>query len=510
MSGRRLPPPLWLVGLALVPTALVLMPMAYIGARAWGAGPLGLWNELARPYVLGLLANTLGLAAGVTLAAAVLGTALAWCTERCALPAAGLWRVAACLPLAMPAFVASYAWSSLGPAFQGLGGAILILTLTSTPLIYLPMIAALRGMDPGFEDVARSLGLGPLRCFLRTVLPQALPALGGGALLVASHMLGEFGALVMLRVQTFTTAIFDQYQTQFDPAAASLLSAALMALSLPVAFGEMRLRRDRRFARVGRGNARRPAPIRLGWWALPVCAGFALYIGLALGVPLATLLFWLLHGSSFGIGLGAVLPALMDSLALSLPGAVLTTLLALPLVMLTLRSESAAARLADRLPYLVHGLPGIGIALALIAISLHGVPALYQTRLVVMLAYAILFLPLAQSALRASAEQVPPELEEVARSLGDRPLRAFRRVTLPNLLPGAGAALALIILQLMRELTATLLLSPSGVSTLATELWSYASETSYAAAAPFAAALVLISGLPVYVLTVRSVTPDRI
>jgi iron(III) transport system permease protein len=174
------------------------------------------------------------------------------------------------------------------------------------------------------------------------------------------------------------------------------------------------------------------------------------------------------------------------------------------LVLATTHYRGRIATLADRLPYLVHGLPGIVVALALVSASLHYVPALYQSTALVLVAYAVLFLPLAQSSVRASAELVPPELGEVARSLGRGPFGAFVFATLPNLMPGIGAALALIALQLMRELTATLLLAPTGVVTLATEFWSYTSDRAYAAAAPFAATLVLISGVPVYIFTVRS------
>jgi iron(III) transport system permease protein len=161
------------------------------------------------------------------------------------------------------------------------------------------------------------------------------------------------------------------------------------------------------------------------------------------------------------------------------------------------------ARLADRLPYVVHGLPGLVVALSLVFLSIHYARPLYQTAALLFVAYATLFLPLAQSALRASIELVPPRLEEMARSLGRTPLRAFLSITLPNILPGVGAALALMVLELMRELTATLMLAPTGVITLATEVWSHTNDGEFAAAAPFAALLVAVSAAPVYLFTRR-------
>jgi iron(III) transport system permease protein len=499
--------PRFLVLLALIPTALIALPIVYVLLRSWGAGWEGILAELGRRRTLTLLSNTVTLCLSVTVAASLIGFAVAWCTERSDLPGRRLWRVVCCLPLAMPAFVASFAWKSLGPAFQGMPGAILVLTMESFPLIFLPVAAALRSMDPGMEEVSRSLGKGPWSTFWRVTLPRALPALGGGALLVAAHMLSEFGALSLLRVQTFTTAIFQQYELQFDNASAAVLSALLMLLCLPVAFGEMWLRRGIRVSRVGRNTARRGAPARLGRATLLVTLGFTVLAILALGVPFGRLLYWLAKGVSAGRGLETIGPALYGSLSLALPGTVVTTLIALPLVLLVLRSRGLFARLADRLPYVVHGLPGLVVALALVYLSIRLLPSVYQTRVVLFAAYAILFLPLAQSAIRASAELVPREIEEVARTLGRSPLRAFLSVTLPSLAPGLGAALALVALELMRELTATLILAPTGVVTLATEVWSHTNDSAYAAAAPFAALLVLISGLPVYVFTIRTLRP---
>lgn len=482
----------------------MLLPLIYIAVRAYQAGPSGIAADLFRPYTVGLLFNTVFLAGSVTILACTIAMAAAWVTERSDLPGRRWWRLATALPLAMPAYVSSFAWSSLGPWFQEMQGAVLILTFYSIPMAYLPVCAALRSLDPNLEDVARSLGYGRWRSFGRVVLPQIMPALGGGALLITSHMLAEFGALSFLRVETFTTAIFDQYTGQFNNQAAALLSGVLVLLCLPVAFGEAKLRGGRRRARLVRGSARTPTPIALGRTTPFVIAALGALTALGVGVPLVTLGFWVMQGASAGQGIGQVLPAMLTSMSYALPGAALTTVLALPLVIATTtRGSGRLSRLADRLPYLVHGLPGIVVALTAVSVAIRWAPAIYQSTLLVAIVYAVLFLPLAQSSIRASAELVPGELEDVARSLGKGKFTAFVLATLPNLAPGLGAALALACLQLMRELTATLLLAPAGSSTLATEFWNYTSDRAYAAAAPFAAILVLVSGIPVYLFTIK-------
>jgi iron(III) transport system permease protein len=497
-------PPWWLIATALVPIVLIALPLVYVVNRATEAGWDGIRDELFRAYTYSLLTNTLVLAVSVTLGASIIGTAVAWCVERTDLPGRKIWRVVASLPLAVPAFVSSFAWASIGNEFQNMAGAILVLILASYPLVYLPVAAALRGMDTGFEDVSRSLGRGPWHTFFFTILPQARPALGGGALLVLSHMLAEFGALSLLRVQTFTTAIFASYELRFDNVSAALQAGVLLVLALFAAYTEMRMRAGTRHSRVGKGAARQPSLAALGRATPAVVLGQVVLSVLALGVPLAALVYWLFVGNSAGHGLSEVWPAIWGSGTLSIAGAVVTTLLALPLVLLATRFNGRLARFADRLPYVIHGLPGLVIALALVFFSIHYVPAIYQTVLVLILAYAVLALPLAQTALRASVALVPPRLEEISRSLGRGPFKAFVSVTLPNIAPGIGAALALLALELMRELTATLMLAPTDVVTLATEVWSHTNDAEYAAAAPFAALLVLVSAIPVYVFTRRT------
>jgi iron(III) transport system permease protein len=501
---RRPATPSWLVLTAAIPAFLICLPLAYVILRSWQAGPAYIAADLFRERTLALLSNTVVIAIAVTVAGVLIGTAAAWCIERCDLPGRPWWRIAISLPLAIPAFVASYTWSSLAPVFASMAGAIVILTLSSYPLVFLPVSAALRHMDPTLEEVSRSLGRGPWSTFFGAVLPQARPALGAGALLVLTHMFAEFGALALLRVQTFTTAIFASYELQFDSASAALQSAVLMALCLPAAWGEMRLRARSQVARTGRGSARNLPMRPLGAFRRPVVIALCLLLFLAIGVPFAMLGYWLVIGQSRGGGLVDILPAVTGSLSLSLPSAAIVVALALPLVLAASRHGGKLANIADRLPYVVHGLPGLVIALALVFLSIHYARPFYQTTIVLFIAYAMLFLPLAQSALRASVELVPPRLEELARGLGHGPFTAFVSITLPNIVPGIGAALALMVLEVMRELTATLMLAPTGTVTLATEVWSHANDGQYAAAAPFAAILVLVSGLPVYVFARRS------
>ena len=156
----------------------------------------------------------------------------------------------------------------------------------------------------------------------------------------------------------------------------------------------------------------------------------------------------------------------------------------------------------ERVTYIASSLPGVVIALALITVSVRYVPGIYQSPLLLVLCYSILFIPRAMVSLRSGLAAAPPELSDAARSLGCSPLGAFRRVVLPLILPSALTGAALVAIAAATELTATLLLSPTGTSTLATAFWAASDEFDYAGAAPFAAMMILLSA-PLTVLMLR-------
>ena len=164
----------------------------------------------------------------------------------------------------------------------------------------------------------------------------------------------------------------------------------------------------------------------------------------------------------------------------------------------------------ERLAYLPMALPGLVIALGLVSFSVRYAFALYQSALELIVAYAILFLPLAVVGVRSAMAQAPTRLEEMGRSLGQRPTKVWSRITLPLIAPGIGAAFALVFISSATELTATLLLRPTGVNTLATQFWAYTSDFAYGAAAPYAAMMVVISAVPAYLLSRRMATIARI
>ena len=265
---------------------LVLLPILYTVVEAASVDFRDAVDLLFRPLVGTLLFNTVLLVIAASLASAVIGTAAAWVVERTDLPGRNVWSALIAAPLAIPPFVTSYAWVSMSNALQDFAGALLVVTCAYYPLVYLPVAAALRGLDPALEETARSLGESAWGCFLRVVLPQLRPALLGGVLLVALDTLTEFGAFALLRFRTFTTELYAQYRTGLAGPESSLLALVLVALCLALLFAEFRVRGDARYARVGAGARRSGAPAPLGWARLPVLAALGALAVATLGVPI--------------------------------------------------------------------------------------------------------------------------------------------------------------------------------------------------------------------------------
>ncbi|MGQ0845590.1 MAG: ABC transporter permease [Sporichthyaceae bacterium] len=492
--------PLYLLIPALVSAAVALLPMLYLAYRASSEGFDEVIEVLGRERTARLVLRSLSLAGAVTLGCLVLGTGLAWLVTRTQLPGRGFWAVVAALPLAVPTYVAAFAWISYFPDFGGFTGSFVVLTLCCYPYVYLPVAATLELSDPAQEEVARSLGRGPWQVFFSVTLRQIRPAAAAGGLLVALYVLSDFGSVAILRYDVFTRVIFNSYRASFDPTPAAILATLLVVITVFIVWAEGRSRGRAGYARTGGGTARPHPRVPLGWASVPALGSCIAIAVLALGVPGSALVYWSARGSSAGIEWDDLIGAAGQTLLLSGLGATLIVVLALPVGVLAARHRGRIPRALEQATYAGHALPGIVVALAVIFLTVRYAHGIYQRTPGLLLAYAVLFLPAAVGAVRSAVEQSPPVLEDVARALGRRPLGVLRSVTLPLAAPGVAAGAALVFLTCMKELPATILLRPTGVETLATELWAETQVGAYAAAAPYAATLVLLAAVPTFLL----------
>ncbi|WP_067702143.1 ABC transporter permease [Nocardia jejuensis] len=503
LSGVRRPGFLVTIA-ALILVAATFVPLGYIVTTLFSTGFHETAELVFRPRVGELLRNTVALVVITVPVCLVAGIGLAWIVERTDVPGATWWGPIFAAPLAVPAFVNSYGWVSAIPSLHGLWAGVLIATMSYFPLVYLPAAATLRRLDPAVEESARALGSGPVRVFLRITLPQLRLAILGGGLLISLHLLAEYGAFAMIRFSTFTTAIFEQYQSSFAGPAGSTLAGVLVVLCLVLLAGEAGLRGTARYARIGAGAPRAATRVRLGPAKIPVFLLLCAALVAALGVPLWTIVRWLRKGGSAVWQMADIGEALGQTVGLAATAAVITTLCAFPVAWIAVRSTSRFARIIEGCNYITSSLPGIVIALALVTVTIRWLPAVYQTAATVLAAYTLMFLPRALVSVRSGLAQVPVGLEEMSQALGKSGFVTFFRVTLRLTAPAAAAAAAMVFVAVATELTATLLLAPNGTRTLAMRFWSLSSELDYAAAAPYAL-IMIVTAVPVtYLLFTQS------
>ncbi len=519
-GGRGVPPAaIWVP--ALLVGAALLLPLVYLIVRTFDGGT-EVFDLLFRQRVAAILGRTILLVATVTGASVILALPLAWLTTCTNLPFRRAWVVLSALPLVIPSYVAGFiVVAALGPKgmlqgaleepfginrlpdIHGFAGALLTLTFLSFPYVVLTVRAAMLRIDPAMEESSRGLGRGNWATFFLVTLPLLRPGIAAGGLLVALYTLSDFGAVSLLRYETFTWAIFVQYESALDRTLGAGLSLSLVVLALAIVGLEIVSRGRGRYYSSSTSAARPPSTVRLGRWKWPAVAFCSAVVAVSLAAPMSILGYWVARGISAGEPVNVVWEAVGNSIYVAALAATAAVVAALPVAALSVRFPGLLSGFLERLSYVGFALPGIAIALALVFFGARYASPLYQTTGMLLLAYVVLYLSPALGAVRTSLLQISPRIEEAARGLGNTPLRAFSSVTLPVARPGLLAGWALVFLLVMKELPATLILSPVGFNTLATSIWSAASEAFFARAALPALLLIAASAVPLAFLMLR-------
>ena len=519
LPGSRAP--IVLVAAAALVGVAAVIPIAYLVVRALSADAVSR-SLVPLTTTAELVLDTALLAVGVVGAALAIGVPLAWLVVRTDLPGRRLWGLAASLPLVIPSFVAALALlgafaprgvvqqalEPLGvetlPDISGYWGALLALTLSTYPYVFLLTAAGLRSADPSAEEAARSLGAGRLAVLLRVTLPSLRPSLAAAALLVALYVLSDFGAVSLMGYSTLTTGIYVRYESLLALEAAAILALVLICLAVVVVLLASRWRLRGAIYRSTPGAGRAAQIVHLGRWRWPALAFCSTVLGVFLLLPLGVLVWWSAKADPIAGRADIAWDAAVNSATAAGVAAAAATLVVLPVAILAWRYPSRASRLLERLTLFPSALPGIAVGLALVFFGARFGGFLYQSLALLLLAYVIRFMPYSLASTHAALDSVSPRLEEAARSLGRRPLGAMTAVTLPLARSGMLAGAALVFLSTVKELPATLLLRPIGFETLATEIWKGTALGAYSEVAPSALLLVLIAAPLVYVLSWRN------
>ena len=516
-GGRHARVP-WALALACGAIGLLFIaPLAVIVARTFSVG------FTLDVRTLAPAARSLLLASAVAAAAGVVGVGCAWLAVRSDLPGRRWWAVLFALPLAIPSYIGAFslraAFATGGlveqaltpfaspqfPRIEGFWAAFAVLTVLTYPYVYLPVAARLRRMPPSHEESARLLGSGPLKTFGRIVIPQIIGSIAAGGLLVFLYVLSDFGAVQLLRYDTLTRVIFANH---LDRQVALPAALQLSVLALVVVVGE---RLAARTARDGDDAAHGITPLRvpLRRWRLPALGGASIVVGLGLLAPLAVLLYWAVRGLG-GQGqppdVGGTLELVVNTAVVSVAGAAVAVLVALPLAFLVARHRGAFPATVNAVVVVAFAVPGLVLALALVTITLGGGAALgaaYQTLPLLIVAYVSHFGAQALRSVTVGVAALPASVNDAARLLGARRARRLVQIELPLLRPAILAGGGLVLLSVAKELPATLLLAPAGFATLATRIWSATEDAFWTDASIMALTLVAVSAVLTWLLVVR-------
>jgi iron(III) transport system permease protein len=526
---------------AFVLLVAIMAPLAAILSFA-SADTQGLWPHLRATVLPAYVANTLILTAGVVLASILLGVGAAWLVAMHDFPGRRLFEYALVLPLAMPAYILAYAWTDLlqvtgpvqaalreatgwsirdywFPEIRSLGGAVFVLALALSPYVYLVARAAFLGQSASAIEAARTLGLGRLQAFLRIAVPMARPAIAAGATLVAMETLADFGAVKYFDLEVFTTGIYRAWFATGNPAAAAQLASLLLAFVLIAILLEQASRGARRYASVSSRNLRPIArwPLK-GTAAAGAIAACALPVVLGFVLP-ATALVLMAMRAAPEADLQRLQGLAANTALIALAAAGLVVAAAM-LVSLALGRRDSPARRATRVAQLGYATPGVVVAIGLLMVAgtideglrsalawagIQPVGLLVSGSFAVLLyACVVRFFAVAHGPLDAAWLQMGARYADPARTLGHRPASIFWRIDLPLLRAPLGAALALVLVDVVKELPATMILRPFNFDTLATEAFRLATTERLDLAAIPALAIAAVGLLPV-ILLVRGI-----
>ncbi|MDX5399123.1 MAG: iron ABC transporter permease, partial [Actinomycetes bacterium] len=505
-------------------------------------------DDIRLPRQLGsMVLTTLGLMLGVGVGTLLVGGGLAWLVTAYRFPLRDVLVWLLVLPLAMPAYILGFVFLSTFdvsgpvqsalrsvfgagvwvPEVRSLPGAVIVMSLTLYPYVYLLARNALVEQAPGTYDAARSLGASRGRALRKVLLPLAPPSFAAGLSLVMMETLTDFATVQYFNVQTVSVGVYLVWKGTFDFHSATQLSVLVLLFAVAVLAGERLLRGRAKFhQKRGRGQGLQGTRLT-GWKAWGATSLGIAALGAGFVIPVLQLLWWavgdVLRDASV---LGD--PRFVEYLGNSL---VVATITALGCVLLAVvighslrlgggRLVRGAAQMTT-FGYAVPGaVVGIGVLIAfalldrlVVGLGVPGGTGLLVTGSVAGILYADLvrFLAPAYQAVDASFAKISPTMTLSALSLGASPRRILARVHLPLVRPGVAVALVLVAIDAVKELPIVLLLRPFGFTTVSVWVYELARENFWEKAALPALLIVAVAVVPVFFLfrQVRLVDPHR-
>jgi len=497
-------------------------PLLLLVANAFNVGDpqalpptkFGIANFVELLDHLDWIANTLLVSISATILAMAIGIVLAWILYRTTVPGQRVFEVLIAIPYPLGPLVGALAWSALGSPQEGLlnqlftsltgiheplfniysvPGIIFVMAIFEAPVAVLMVGAAMQHMDSALEESSTVFGAGKLRTAFRITLPLMLPAILGAALFLFTSMMGAFAIPTMLgtnaRFYVATTAIyvmFQSYPPNYPLAAA--IGLVLVVITALAVWASARVLKSRTHAIIF-GRNYRPRRLNMRGWTPALLAFECAYVLVSLVLPLGVLLLaslqksgglsWMVSNwtlSNFHyvlIDFPTTRQAIGNSLLLGIGTGTIGVAVATTIAWMVHRSQSSGRRLLEQATMLPQAFPRLifafGFMWMVMSLPIH----LYGTLSAVLLAYIIVFLPLAYRGMSGVVVQIDRSLEEAARISGAHWGRMMRTVTLPLLRAGLLANWVLLFMISVREVSASLFLSGPGTQVLGPAIFSF-------------------------------------
>lgn len=498
---------------------------------------------LTNPGTLQVLGNTAFYVAGSLLLSMVLTICLVYLLERTDIPGRQSLTVLVLSPMAIPPLVMAMAWAFLANPSNGLlsgwiqgitghtvsiyslVGMVLVTALVAVPSQYLLLAPQFAQIDPAMEDAAAVSGASFLRRTRRITLALVKPALLAVVMLfvVVSVELFDIPAILGLpkKIYLFSTLI----QQSVEPVSgvpnyglASGYGVLLLMVALALVLIYRRAMRQGDRFRTITGKGYRPNRVALGRWRRPAVGFIYGYFLFAVGFPCLILLYtsllpyyapptWsMLQKLTLANYVGliqypGIAAAAVHTIIIVLASATATIMIATWAAWVSVRRRFRLSWLPVESSFLVLGVPGVVMGVALIYLYLTVPIPLYGTVWIIVVAYVTRFLAYAVRLMDSALRQVDKELEEAGSVCGASYWTVAARVMLPLVWPAAARGWLWIAVHAVSELPMALILQAAGNQTVAVALWNlWTTNGNFAIASALAIVLLLFSSLATWLV----------
>ena len=508
-----------LIGLIICLLILLFsIPLVYL----FTYGLVDLFNSFQNVFSLSylkLIINTSSLVFAVTLSTLILGLYLSWATEIAKIKFAKMWRVLLVIPLVIPSYFAGYLfilfYGPKGklydffniffnidrfPDIYGFIGAWLCLTFICFPYVYINICTGLKLVDRKLESASRVLGKNHYQTYLKIILPNIKGSIYAGCVLVALYTLSDFGAVQAMQYQTFTLAIYTKYRS-FDLEGAASYALILILLSLPIIFYaiNMSILNSRKISKKPSELINQNLYDVKNKHSLVQLTLIIITI-ISVLIPFI-MIFELIFRTNLSIVelMGTIkIDAIYNTFTGSSVTAILCIILAFLIIDVLSKNNNRLRIAFENLIYFGYTLPGLVIALSFVYFSVNYFFSIYQTWIILIMGYIVLFFSTGYGPIRTSSELVGERYSIASKSLGKSYFETFYKISLPLYAPGIRKGLLNVFILTAKELPVTLVLAPLNFHTLSTVIWDGLEEANFSSAGLAGLLLIIIIAIPTY------------